>query len=809
MSFWSDVWDVVTAPIDAVVDAVADAVDFVVDKVGDGFEAAFNAFGLPFFGDAAEWLVRRVGGQIDWTIRSVSTYADTIGQSVDDLIDERLWRDFGSWLGTNLANFATLTNSWQYENLIRTLAIGTRSLSDQEKAYARSIFGDSINLDAVRIDEYSLAGAPSGRPFTTFHTINSWGKFDFNDVNDRAVLMHELTHVWQFEHMGGRYIPDALAHNDLADYDYGGVAGLTAALAAGKGLLDFNVEQQAKIVEDYARIRDDGNLQNDVNLPLYATFVQTVSTLSLGALTPAGTVGSAASELLSGNAADNQLVGQAGDDALYGGAGNDTLFGGPGADLLDGGAGRDRAVYADETGPISVDLAAGLAVTPSGTDHLVGIEEVVGADYGDTLRGDGADNLFDGRGGNDLIDGRGGMDIADYQGAVGAIVADLAAGRVTAPDGTDTLIGVEGVIGTRLADQLRGDAYNNYLGDTGGDDLIDGGGGIDTASWKDWGRWNPYQNGIAADLEQGTATVTDNGPAGKTTTVVETDTLVSIENLEGSSHADSLRGDAGDNRLSGLGGDDVLQGRGGADVMDGGDGQDTASFAGETVRVIADLQAGTARGDAITNSAGKGTTTYTRPTDTLVNIEHLVGSEGGDALYGNAGANRLEGGAGNDLLVGRGGNDTLDGGAGLDSTSFADATGPMTIDLARGIASGGGQTVTLTGIESVTGSSFGDTIAGSSANETLTGGAGFDGDQFLVTPYGGSDTIYFRDVWDHLVVSGFGPAYDTPDEVRMAAHEVGSMLRLSLLNPDGATHTDIDLPGMTTSSFTAADIWVR
>src|SRR5689334_21846806 len=111
MSFWSDVWDVVTAPVDFVVDAVADAVDFVVDKVGDGFEAAVNAFGLPFFGDAAEWLVHRVGGQIEWTIRSVSTYADTIGQSVDDLIDDRLWKDFGSWLGTNLANFVTLTNS--------------------------------------------------------------------------------------------------------------------------------------------------------------------------------------------------------------------------------------------------------------------------------------------------------------------------------------------------------------------------------------------------------------------------------------------------------------------------------------------------------------------------------------------------------------------------------------------------------------------------------------------------------------------------------------------------------------------------
>jgi len=175
MSLIKDIWNAFTKPVDIIVDAVADAVDFVVDKVGDGFEWAFDAFGLPFFGDAAKWLVQRVGGQIDWTIRSISTYAATIGQSVDDLIDERLWKDFGSWFATNLANFATLTNSWQYENLVRTLVIGARGLSDQEKAYARGVFGDSINLDAVRIDEYSLPGAPTGRPFTTFHTINSWG----------------------------------------------------------------------------------------------------------------------------------------------------------------------------------------------------------------------------------------------------------------------------------------------------------------------------------------------------------------------------------------------------------------------------------------------------------------------------------------------------------------------------------------------------------------------------------------------------------------------------------------------------------
>ena len=48
------------------------------------------------------------------------------------------------------------------------------------------------------------------------------------------------------------------------------------------------------------------------------------------------------------------------------------------------------------------------------------------------------------------------------------------------------------------------------------------------------------------------------------------DVLTNIENLIGSTHADTLTGDAGDNRLEGLAG---------ADTLDGGDGVDTASYA--------------------------------------------------------------------------------------------------------------------------------------------------------------------------------------------------------------------------------------
>ena len=57
------------------------------------------------------------------------------------------------------------------------------------------------------------------------------------------------------------------------------------------------------------------------------------------------------------------------------------------------------------------------------------------------------------------------------------------------------------------------------------------------------------------------------------------DTYDSIENLTGSSNADTLRGDSGVNTLTGGGGDDILEARGGADVLVGNAGSDTASYA--------------------------------------------------------------------------------------------------------------------------------------------------------------------------------------------------------------------------------------
>jgi hypothetical protein len=71
-----------------------------------------------------------------------------------------------------------------------------------------------------------------------------------------STLMHELTHVWQFEQMGSVYIPRAIrAQKSKMGYNYGGVSALKTSREQGKSFLSFNLEQQGDIISDYFRIK--------------------------------------------------------------------------------------------------------------------------------------------------------------------------------------------------------------------------------------------------------------------------------------------------------------------------------------------------------------------------------------------------------------------------------------------------------------------------------------------------------------------------------------------------------------------------
>ncbi|WP_085695470.1 retention module-containing protein [Pseudomonas sp. B40(2017)] len=133
---------------------------------------------------------------------------------------------------------------------------------------------------------------------------------------------------------------------------------------------------------------------------------------------------------LTGTSGDDVLVAGTGDNIINAGDGNDVLTAGSGNNELHGGAGNDL-LY---SGP-----------------------------------------------GNDLLDGGTGIDTASYAHATAGVTVNLGllGAQNTIGAGTDTLTGIENLVGSNFNDTLTGDNNNNVINGGLGNDILNGGGGDD------------------------------------------------------------------------------------------------------------------------------------------------------------------------------------------------------------------------------------------------------------------------------------------------------------------------------------------
>ncbi len=417
-----------------------------------------------------------------------------------------------------------------------------------------------------------------------------------------------------------------------------------------------------------------------------------------------------------------------------------------------------RISYVSATAAVVVDLAAGTANGDAsvGNDTFTNVNSVIGSAFGDTLRGsdnpNGTFEQYDGRAGNDLIDGRGGYDFAIYNNDAATatgIAVNLATGTVTgdATIGTDTLRSVEAVRGTNFADTYDATGFSGTstnAGSSGTFNNFEGMGGNDTIIGNGNTRIQYTQSsaGVTVDFLAGTAI----GDAS-----VGTDTFTGVNAVIGSMFADTFSGSGANENFMGLAGDDFIDGKGGFD---------TAQYANLTFTtggISVHLAAGTVTGDA---SSG---------TDTLRSIEAIQGTnfiDTYDAInfgvtgaidpatglpYANVGNNgtfnQFEGMGGNDIITGNGNTRLI----------YANATGPVTITFslngwtsstsgASGTVTGDGSvgTDTFSGVGSVSGSSFADTITGSNnpnnTSEDFSGRAGND----FIDGKGGFDRAFYN-----------------------------------------------------------------
>ncbi len=541
-------------------------------------------------------------------------------------------------------------------------------------------------------------------------------------------------------------------------------------------------------------------------------------------------IGNQYANILRGNGGADLLDGADGLDYLYGGAGNDTLIGGDGNDvlcgnadddLIMGGSGRDSLVGGDGNDTLQGCAGSDTLQGNAGADLLIGDGDDIATYISDLNRfrlgflSDGRFSVRDASGETDILDGIGRIQFADQALSIADLImrgtdaAEILSARaagmgVFAGAGNDTLASLPG------GDTLFGEDGDDLFIGASGNDMLYGGEGNDTAVYaghrQDYsirylndGRLSIYRAG-STDILDGVEMIRFDDQT----------LLASSLPLNGTSQADDLTAPAAGVPVFAYGGDDTLRSGAGSDTLYGqagrdlflgsADGSDRLDGGLDSDRADYSGLKGTAgiRAEFAASNPSRASVVKTGGTDTLVNIEHLIGSGGADTIIAYGGNQTLEGGAGDDfisgaggqLLIGGEGKDTLTGGAGDQMFRVADdlayggegrdtfyvGAGSNTIfggdagsddgfdtiiyedvglsaALFRGIVKkidpkGGAAGVDyIYGIEAFGGSRFDDGILGADRNETFI----FSGGNDMIDGGGGEDTLSFRNyTWSDI-----------------------------------------------------------
>ncbi len=137
-----------------------------------------------------------------------------------------------------------------YEIIVSIIKTDYRFLTTAEKTLVQRYFGESINLEFVRINsQMSMRIERKAHAYVTLNTIN------YRQQISRPIFIHEMVHIWQFQRFGSMYIYRALkAQSSKMKYDYGGLEKLYSGMISQHKFIDFNFEQQGAIIEDYCRL---------------------------------------------------------------------------------------------------------------------------------------------------------------------------------------------------------------------------------------------------------------------------------------------------------------------------------------------------------------------------------------------------------------------------------------------------------------------------------------------------------------------------------------------------------------------------
>ena len=151
------------------------------------------------------------------------------------------------------------------ENILCRLDLSCRGLVKAEIASAREIFGDVLDYSRIKIFDrpsyatipfklvlgfQGIAETPNGNIY--YEYSNRYGADMTRDPEKLSILLHELTHAWQYQTRTGlllsairEYFDAGSNYKALYLYD----------INDDKGFSESGIEQKASIVEDYHALR--------------------------------------------------------------------------------------------------------------------------------------------------------------------------------------------------------------------------------------------------------------------------------------------------------------------------------------------------------------------------------------------------------------------------------------------------------------------------------------------------------------------------------------------------------------------------
>jgi Domain of unknown function (DUF4157) len=195
-------------------------------------------------------------------------HADKLARALHDIHGEYLW---AAQTTTSYVLFWDFSSS----SGLRLWTQRNRSMTEWEIRQARRVFGDAIDYTKVEIRDGSIEGkigSVGGYARTIGNTIH----FPDGGSRDMAFMVHELTHVWQYQKKGWTYAPKCIWAQITEGYSYSSNGkspedSLKDARSAGTTLTDFNMEQQGDILSHYY-----ARLQKGSDVSAYQPFANDV-----------------------------------------------------------------------------------------------------------------------------------------------------------------------------------------------------------------------------------------------------------------------------------------------------------------------------------------------------------------------------------------------------------------------------------------------------------------------------------------------------------------------------------------------------